>query len=96
MYEILFPYRATSTVANGVSTNMVAKVGTGVYGSNAIRALSRGNGGAQNSHDGLNAGSITNENSKLLNEIGPMFAEYNDELMKQGQVLPNIMGANKN
>jgi len=32
MYEILFPYRATSTVANGISTNMASKAGPGVYG----------------------------------------------------------------
>jgi len=32
MYEILFPYRATSTIANGVSSNMVNRVGSGVYG----------------------------------------------------------------
>eukprot|EP00356_Strombidium_inclinatum_P008162 CAMPEP_0170489432 /NCGR_PEP_ID=MMETSP0208-20121228/7784_1 /TAXON_ID=197538 /ORGANISM="Strombidium inclinatum, Strain S3" /LENGTH=172 /DNA_ID=CAMNT_0010764351 /DNA_START=565 /DNA_END=1083 /DNA_ORIENTATION=+ len=32
MYEILFPYRATSTVANGVSSNMVNKAGVGIYG----------------------------------------------------------------
>jgi hypothetical protein len=43
IYEILFPHRAGPGVGQGVSNSMVADSGNGVYGQNAIRALSRGN-----------------------------------------------------
>lgn len=43
IYEILFPHRATPNVGAGVSNQMVADSGNGIYGQNAIRALSRGN-----------------------------------------------------
>ena len=49
IYEILFPHRASPNVGAGVSTQMVADSGGGVYGQNAVRALSRGNNGMYNS-----------------------------------------------
>jgi len=39
----LFPHRAGPGVGQGVSSSMVADSGNGIYGQNAIRALSRGN-----------------------------------------------------
>ena len=49
IYEILFPHRAGPGVGQGVSTSMVADSGNGIYGQNAIRALSRGNVGVKGS-----------------------------------------------
>jgi hypothetical protein len=43
IYEILFPHRASPGVGAGVSNQMVADSGNGVYGHSAVRALSRGN-----------------------------------------------------
>jgi hypothetical protein len=43
IYEILFPHRAGPGFGQEASSSMVADSGNGIYGQNAIRALSRGN-----------------------------------------------------
>ena len=45
IYEILFPHRAGPNAGQGISSSMVVESGGGIYGNNAIRALSRGNAG---------------------------------------------------
>jgi hypothetical protein len=58
IYEILFPHRAGPNAGQGVSQSMVVDSGAGIYGQNAIRALSRGNGG--NYHRSSESNSLHN------------------------------------
>ena len=68
IYEILFPHRAGPNAGQGVSTTMVNESGNGIYGQNAIRALSRGNPNLQNESSMLNR-SIQAQNAHLLTNI---------------------------
>jgi hypothetical protein len=88
---------------------MVAESGNGIYGQNAIRALSRGNpiGGNIAASSSYGSGmpftqQITTQNTNFMNQFMPANLDYNQEMMKQGcfmpqsQILPNIMSAQKN
>ena len=64
IYEILFPHRAGPNAGQGVSQSMVVESGQGIYGQNAIRALSRGNQGA-NYHRSSDSGSMQNQSMRV-------------------------------
>jgi parvulin-like peptidyl-prolyl isomerase len=88
IYEILFPHRAGPNAGHGVSNSMVQESGSGVYGQNTIRALSRGNADINNGSSILNR-SIQAQNTNLLNHIQPAYVDYNHEMIRQGGFLPN-------
>ena len=87
IYEILFPHRASPNVGAGVSNQMVAEGGNGVYGQNAIRALSRGNQNGGNIAASSSYGSgmpfsqqITAQNNNFMNQIMPNNIDYNQAM----------------
>ena len=76
---------------------MVNDSGNGIYGQNAIRALSRGNPNLQNESSMLNR-SIQAQNAHLLTNIQAPYNDYDFAKMKQGpginNFLPNAAGRN--
>lgn len=99
IYEILFPHRAGPNVGIGVTSSMVNEAGGGIYGQQALRALTRGSGRSQgaprnlsvnhhtfqNHHQRLTAG-----NDALLSSLQTgNLVDYNSEMMKHGGFMPN-------
>lgn len=97
IYEILFPHRAGPNAGQGVSSSMVVESGAGIYGQNAIRALSRGtNGGSNRQSETAGSMRLTQQNNMILNQIMNKPLDYEAEMMRVGgfmpnQHLPNIM-----
>ena len=90
IYEILFPHRAGPNAGQGVSTTMVAESGNGIYGQNAIRALSRGNPNLQNESSILNR-SMQAQNAHLLTNIQQPYNDYDYGKLKQGPGINNFL-----
>jgi hypothetical protein len=84
IYEILFPHRASPGVGAGVSNQMVAESGNGIYGVSAVRALSRGNpnGGIIAASSSYGSGlpfqnNMTAQNNNFMNQYMPTNIDYN-------------------
>jgi hypothetical protein len=74
---------------------MVAESGNGIYGQNAVRALSRGNPNGGNIAASSSYGSgmpysniITTQNNNFMNQIMPQNLDFNQEMMKFGGFMP--------